>query len=124
MSTPTRHDRPHFYGIARVIRRASLPIILIWVALAAFLNIAVSQLEEVGKARSVSMSPDEAPAVISMERIGEVFEEYESSSSAMIVLEGEQPLSDDARRYYADLIAALEADPTHVEHVQDLWVTR
>lgn len=121
MSTPTRHDRPHFYGIARVIRRASLPIILIWVALAAFLNIAVSQLEEVGKARSVSMSPDEAPAVISMERIGEVFEEYESSSSAMIVLEGEQPLSDDARRYYADLIAALEADPTHVEHVQDLW---
>ncbi|VEG52200.1 transporter [Mycolicibacterium aurum] len=121
MSTPNRHDRPHFYGIARFIRRASLPIILIWVALAAFLNIAVPQLEAVGKARSVSMSPDEAPAVISMERIGKAFEEYESSSSAMIVLEGDQPLGDDARRYYSDLIAALEADPTHVEHVQDLW---
>jgi putative drug exporter of the RND superfamily len=121
MSTPGRHDRPHFYGIARFIRRASVPIILIWVALAAFLNIAVPQLEEVGKLRSVSMSPDEAPAVISMERIGEVFEEYESSSSAMIVLEADQPLGDDARRYYSDLIAALEADPTHVEHVQDLW---
>lgn len=121
MSTANRHDRPHFYGIARVIRRASLPIILIWIALAAFLNIAVPQLEAVGKARSVSMSPDEAPAVISMERIGEVFEEYESSSSAMIVLEGDQPLGDDARRYYSELIAALEADPTHVEHVQDLW---
>lgn len=113
--------KPHYYGVARFIRRAALPIILIWIAIAAFLNIAVPQLEAVGKARSVSMSPDEAPAVISMERIGEVFEEYESSSSAMIVLEGEQPLGDDARRYYADLIAALEADPTHVEHVQDLW---
>ena len=121
MSMPNRHDRPHFYGVARVIRRASLPIILIWIALAAFLNIAVPQLEAVGKARSVSMSPDEAPAVISMERIGEVFEEYESSSSAMIVLEGDQPLGDDARRYYSGLIAALEADPTHVQHVQDLW---
>ncbi|PRC41795.1 MMPL family RND transporter [Mycobacterium sp. ITM-2017-0098] len=121
MSTPGGHDRPHFYGIARFIRRASLPIILIWIAVAAFLNISVPQLEEVGKLRSVSMSPDEAPAVISMERIGEVFEEYESSSSAMIVLEGEQPLGDEVRRYYADLIEALESNPTHVEHVQDLW---
>ena len=115
------HTKPHFYGIARFIRRASVPIILIWVAVAAFLNVAVAQLEAVGKLRSVSMSPDEAPAVISMERIGEVFEEYESSSSAMIVLEGEQPLGDEARAYYAKLIEALEADPVHVEHVQDLW---
>ncbi|MCZ0729053.1 RND family transporter [Mycolicibacterium iranicum] len=115
------HPKPHFYGIARFIRRASVPIILIWVAVAAFLNVSVPQLEAVGKLRSVSMSPDEAPAVISMERIGEVFEEYESSSSAMIVLEGEQPLGDEARAYYATLIDALEADPVHVEHVQDLW---
>ncbi|WP_419179669.1 RND family transporter [Mycolicibacterium austroafricanum] len=113
--------KPHFYGIARVIRRASIPIILSWIALAAFLNISVPQLEEVGKQRSVSMSPDDAPAVISMEHIGEVFEEYESNSSVMIVLEGEQPLGDDTRRYYADLISGLEADTTHVEHVQDLW---
>ncbi|WP_231750745.1 RND family transporter [Mycobacterium sp. NAZ190054] len=113
--------KPHFYGIARFIRRASIPIILIWVAVAAFLNISVPQLEEVGKLRSVSMSPDEAPAVISMEHIGKVFEEYESNSSVMIVLEGEEPLGDDTRSYYADLISALEADTKHVEHVQDLW---
>ena len=30
--------KPHFYGIARIIRRASIPIILIWIALAAFLR--------------------------------------------------------------------------------------
>ena len=121
MSTPGRHDRPHFYRIARVIRGASIPIIVIWVAIAAFLNISVPQLEDVGKLRSVSMSPDEAPAVISMQRIGEVFEEYKSNSSVMIVLEGEQALGDDTRSYYAELIKALEADTTHVEHVQDLW---
>ncbi|WP_349269628.1 membrane protein [Mycolicibacterium parafortuitum] len=113
--------KPHFYGIAKLIRRASVPIILIWVAIAAFLNVSVPQLEEVGKLRSVSMSPDEAPAVISMEHIGKVFEEYESNSSVMIVLEGKDTLGDDARAYYADLIESLEADTRHVEHVQDLW---
>ncbi|ADU00796.1 RND family transporter [Mycolicibacterium gilvum] len=114
-------DKPHFYGIARVIRAASIPIILIWVAIAAFLNVSVPQLEEVGKLRSVSMSPDDAPAVISMQRIGEVFEEYESNSSVMIVLEGQEPLGDDTRAYYSELIADLEADTKHVEHIQDLW---
>nr|WP_218621302.1 MMPL family transporter [Mycolicibacterium hippocampi] len=103
------------------MRLASIPIILIWVAIAAFLNVSVPQLEDVGKLRSVSMSPEDAPAVISMQRIGQVFEEYESNSSVMIVLEGEDTLGDDTRAYYADLIAALEADTTHVEHVQDLW---
>ncbi|CAN3127675.1 RND family transporter [Mycobacterium sp. smrl_JER01] len=114
-------SKPHFFGIARFIRRASIPIILIWIAIAAFLNISVPQLETVGKLRSVSMSPDEAPAVISMQRIGEVFEEYESNSSVMIVLEGQEPLGDDTRSYYADLISRLDADTTHVEHIQDLW---
>ncbi|MGE0218967.1 RND family transporter, partial [Mycolicibacterium sp.] len=52
---------------------------------------------------------------------GKVFEEYESNSSVMIVLEGQEPLGDDTRAYYADLIHRLEADTTHVEHVQDLW---
>ncbi|MBB2991220.1 RND superfamily putative drug exporter [Mycolicibacterium iranicum] len=113
--------KPHFYGIARFIRRASIPFLLIWIALAVFLNVAVPQLEAVGKLRSVSMSPDEAPAVISMEHIGKVFEEYESNSSVMIVLEGDQPLGDETRAYYAGLIEKLEADTVHVEHIQDLW---
>ncbi len=121
MSRLDEEARPHFYGIARLIRLASVPIILVWVALAAFLNVSVPQLEEVGKQRSVSMSPDDAPAVISMEHIGKVFQEYESNSSVMIVLEGEQTLGDDTRSYYADLISALESDTRHVEHVQDLW---
>ncbi|MET0897341.1 MAG: MMPL family transporter [Mycobacterium sp.] len=116
-------DRPHrhFEGPARVIRALSIPIILGWIVIAAFLNISVPQLEAVGEERSVSMSPEDAPAVIAMQRIGSVFDEFKSNSSVMIVLEGQQTLGDDTRRYYSELIDKLRADTTHVEHVQDLW---
>ena len=67
------------------------------------------------------MSPEEAPSVIAMMRTGQVFEEFESDSSAMIVLEGEQPLGDDAHRFYNGMVDRLEADTKHVEHVQDFW---
>jgi len=40
---------------------------------------------------------------------------------AMIVLEGQQPLGDNAHNYYDRLIRQLENDPKHVQHVQDLW---
>ena len=58
----------------------------------ALLNTTVPQLEEVGKLRAVSMSPNDAPALIATKRVGQVFEEYDTSSSVMIVLEGDDPL--------------------------------
>ena len=108
-------------GLAKWIRRLAIPIILGWLALIAVLNVTVPQLEVVGQQQSVSMSPDEAPSVIAMKRIGENFQEFKSDSSAMIVLEGDQPLGDDAHNYYNGLIDKLEADPEHVEFVQDFW---
>ncbi len=39
----------------------------------------------------------------------------------MVVLEGQQPLGDDAHQYYDRLIRQLEDDPKHVQHVQDFW---
>ena len=39
----------------------------------------------------------------------------------MVVLEGDQPLGDDAHRYYDHLIEKLEADTAHVQHVADFW---
>ncbi|BBY83682.1 membrane protein [Mycolicibacterium pulveris] len=71
--------------------------------------------------RSVSMSPSEAPSVIAMKRIGTVFEEFQSDSSAMIVIEGQEPLGDEARAYYNELIDRLRDDRDHVEHIQDFW---
>ncbi|MBU8833932.1 MMPL/RND family transporter [Mycolicibacterium goodii] len=108
-------------GIARWIRRLAIPIILGWIALLGVLGATVPSLEEVGQMRSVSMSPDYAPSVIAMKRIGEVFDEFKSDSSAMIVLEGDKPLGDDAHIFYNDMVDRLEADTAHVEHVQDFW---
>ena len=39
----------------------------------------------------------------------------------MIILEGEQPLGEDAHQYYDNLIHQLNADATHVQHIQDFW---
>ena len=56
--------------------------------------------------------------------MGKAFKESDSDSFAMIVLEGQQPLGDDARTYYHKLVRELRNDPRHVEHVQDLWGDR
>ncbi|WP_448394045.1 MMPL/RND family transporter [Mycolicibacterium sp. XJ879] len=119
-SAPTAH-KPLRSNVATWIRRLAVPIIIGWILLIAVLNVSVPQLEVVGQMRSVSMSPDEAPSVIAMKRIGTVFEEYDSDSSAMIVIEGQEPLGDEERAYYNELIGKLEADTKHVEHVQDFW---
>ena len=111
----------HRGGIALWIRRLALPIIIGWVVVIGFLNVSVPQLEVVGEMRSVSMSPGNAPAVIATKRVGTVFDEFSSDSSAMIVLEDENQLDEADRDFYKDMIAKLEADPEHVQHVQDFW---
>ena len=118
MSTHTRGARP---TVAHAIRTLAVPILLGWVALAVLLNVAVPSLEDVGQEHSVSLSPADAPSMRAMKHIGRVFKESDSDASAMIVLEGDQPLGDEAHRYYAELVKRLRADPTHITHVQDFW---
>ncbi|MGO4446830.1 RND family transporter [Mycobacterium sp. 2YAF39] len=107
--------------IPRMIRTLAVPIILIWIGVIALLNVVVPQLEVVGQIRAVSMSPDSAPSMIAMKQVGHTFEEFNSDSSAMIVLEGQQPLGDDTRAFYGEMIQKLEADKKHVQSVQDFW---
>lgn len=107
--------------LARTIRRFAVPIILGWIALIVILNLVVPQLETVGQMRAVSLSPDSAPSMIAMKHVGQVFDEFDSNSSAMIVLEGDQPLGDEAHKFYDQMIDKLKADTTHVEHIQDFW---
>ena len=107
--------------LPRVIRMFAIPIVLGWIAIVAFLNTAVPQLEEVGKLRAVSMSPNDAPSLIATKHVGEKFEEYDTSSSVMIVLEGDNELGPDAHTYYDEIVRKLNADTTHVQHVQDFW---
>ena len=126
MSAPTEErvvsaEQPHRPGLAKWIRRLAVPIILGWVGLIIVLNTVVPQLDEVGRLRAVSMSPKDAPSVIAMMRSGKVFEESDSDSSAMIVLEGDEPLGDAAHHFYNEMVAKLRADTTHVQHIQDFW---
>jgi putative drug exporter of the RND superfamily len=125
VSAPTtdvaRTEKRQRNGVARWIRRLAALIILGWIALIVALNVSVPQLEVVGKMQAVSMSPKEAPAVAAMMRIGKDFQEFDSDSSAMIVLEGDKPLGEDAHRFYDDMIAKLRADTKHVQHIQDFW---
>lgn len=111
-------------AIPRFIRLFSVPILLFWLALVVIVNVAVPQLEIVGQQHSVSLAPDDAPSLQAMKRVGQVFEEFDSNSSAMILLEGDTPLGDEAHEYYDRLIAALRADTRHVQHIQDFWAIR
>ncbi len=117
---PTAKNVQHSF-IPRTIRKLALPII-------AGLDRRHRTAERhraaarSGRAmRSVSMSPDDAPSVIAMKQVGAQFQEFKSNSSVMIVLEGQQPLGDEAHKFYDQMVKKLEADPKHVEHVQDFW---
>ncbi|MGD1240838.1 RND family transporter [Mycobacterium seoulense] len=105
----------------RQIRRFAVPIALLWLGLTAVLNIAIPQLETVGKAHSVSMSPAGGASIQALKRVGKVFGESGSDNVATIVLEGSKPLGDDAHRFYTELLQRLSADTKHVAHIQDFW---
>ncbi|GFG53212.1 MMPL family RND transporter [Mycolicibacterium agri] len=104
-----------------LIRRYSVLIAVFWLGLAVVTNVFVPQLETVAEAHNVSLSPQDAPSLQAAKHIGKKFEEFDSDSSAMIVLEGDQPLGAEAHHYYDGLIQKLGQDTKHVEHIQDFW---
>ena len=115
------HDKDSRTGFPRAVRALAVPIILVWVAFTAAVNLLVPQVEKVGMANAVSMSPQDAPAVIAAKRMGEKFQESTSDSIAMVVLVGDEPLGESARDYYKTLVTKFDADTKHVEHVHDFW---
>ena len=114
--TPERPPR-----IPNLVRKLAIPIAIFWLALAASTNALVPPLEEVGRVHNVAQSPKDASAVIASQRVGKVFGEYDSDSLATIVIEGAQPLGEQAHRYGDALVAGMTADKKHVEHVQYFW---
>lgn len=95
-------------------------IALFWLGLAVVTNVFVPQLETVAESHNVSLSPQDSPSLLAAKRIGKVFGEFDSDSSAMIA-EGDQPLGADAHHYYDGLIQKLSQDTKHVEHIQNFW---
>ena len=107
--------------LPRIIHRLALPIVLLWLGLTVFVNVTVPQLEVVTKDHAVSQSPKDAPGMIAMKKVGSTFHEFNSDTSAMIVLEGQQPLDAAAHQYYGEIVKRLEQDTKHVQHIQDFW---
>jgi RND superfamily putative drug exporter len=120
MNTASADDqaRPNFM---RFVRRFAVPILVGWLLLTVALNVLVPPIESVARNHAVTMSPQDAPAMIAAKRIGEKFHESNSDSIAMVVLESDKPLGDQAHRYYDGLVKELQADPKHVQHVQNVW---
>ncbi|ORJ59696.1 RND family transporter [Mycobacterium simiae] len=117
----TQHSKPHRPFLGRMVRIFSLPIIVFWVLAAVGLGIVVPSLDEVAASRSVPMSPTDAPSYQAMLNIGKVFQQYDSDSSAMVVLEGKDKLGDSAHKFYDEIVEKLTADHQHVQNVQDFW---
>ncbi|MDQ2628970.1 MAG: RND family transporter, partial [Actinomycetota bacterium] len=119
--TGSAGGHPERTFIARTIRRLSIPIILAWLGLIVLLSVTVPSLEQIGKENAVSASPTSAPSMQAMTEMGRVFQESDSDSTAMIVLEADHELGDAEHEYYAEMVELLKADTAHVQHVQDFW---
>jgi putative drug exporter of the RND superfamily len=115
------HSKPGLPIIGRLVRTLSIPIILFWLLLAAALSMISPPLDEVATRHAVPMTPQQAPAFQAMMHIGRVFHQFDTDSSAMVVLEGQDKLGDSAHDYYNRIVSQLRADTAHVENVQDFW---
>jgi RND superfamily putative drug exporter len=106
---------------ARMIHRLSVPIILLWVALTVILTLFVPALEVVEREHSVPLVATDAPSTKAAMRMAEAFAGSNTGTLAVLVLEGQEPLGDDAHAYYAELVRKLKADTAHVKNVEDFW---
>ncbi len=116
----TTGHRKHAF-LPHTIRILAIPIILFWLAAAVLVNVISPQLEVVGELHSAPMTPDDAPSVIAMKRMGDNFKEFNSNATVMVVIEGDKPLGPDAHDYYNAIIKKLQQDPEHIQHIQDFW---
>ena len=109
------------HPVAHLLRWLAIPVILFWIAFAVVVNVIAPQLEIVGEEHSAPMTPDDAPSVVAMKHMGSNFNEFNSNSTIMIVVEGQNPLGPDAHAYYDEIIKKLRDDPEHIQHIQDFW---
>jgi RND superfamily putative drug exporter len=116
--------RPKRPWLPHTIRILSLPILIFWVAFTVLVNVIAPQLEIVGEEHAAPMAPEDAPSMVAMKRMGHNFQEFDSNSTVMIVLESPQPLGDDAHAYYDQIIHKLQQHPEHIQHIQDFWSNR
>ncbi|EIU11239.1 putative membrane protein mmpL4 [Mycobacteroides abscessus 5S-0304] len=106
---------------ARMIRKYSILVVLAWVAFTVVINVVVPQLEPVTDANQGPLVPLDAPSSKALIHIGESFQESDSNSLAMVILEGDHKLNDADHKFYDVLASKLENDKKHVQYVMNLW---
>ena len=121
IAEPQTSGTPKRPFVPRLIRILALPIVLFWIVVAVLVNVIAPQLEVVGELHSAPMAPEDAPSMQAMKLMGANFKEFDSNSTIMVVIEGQQPLGPDAHAYYDEIIHKLQQDPEHIQHIQDFW---
>ncbi|MCV7102881.1 MMPL/RND family transporter [Mycobacterium palustre] len=106
--------------VARLVRVLAVPIILFWLLVALGTTLFTPELGEVAGKHSVPMTPRDAVAFKDMMKIGHKFQEFDTDSSAMVVLEGDDKLGDSAHVFYNKIVEKLKASK-HVQFLQDFW---
>ncbi|BBX42800.1 putative membrane protein, MmpL family [Mycobacterium simiae] len=104
-----------------MVRIFAIPIIAFWALLAVSTNTFMPQVETVAEELAGPVVPHYAPSQRALLSIGAKFHESDSTSLAMIVLEGNRPLGDVDHQYYDDLMRRFKQDRKHVQYAMDLW---
>ena len=107
--------------LPRMVRVLAIPIIIFWALLAITTNTFVPKVEDVATELAGPEIPTYAPSQYALLHIGDKFQESNSTSLTMVVLEGDRPLDDPDHQYYDGLVQRLKHDTQHVQYVMDLW---
>jgi RND superfamily putative drug exporter len=107
--------------LPRMVRIFAIPIIAFWALLAVSTNTFMPQVERVAEELAGPVVPHYAPSQRALLAIGAKFQESNSTSLAMVVLEANRPLGDVDHQYYDELMRRLLRDTKHVQSAIDLW---
>ncbi|BCZ20258.1 RND family transporter [Mycobacterium senriense] len=107
--------------VPRMVRIFAIPIIAFWALLAISTNTFMPQVERVAEELAGPVVPHYAPSQRSLLAIGAKFQESNSTSLAMVVLEANRRLGDGDHQYYDELMRRLLRDTKHVQSAIDLW---
>jgi putative drug exporter of the RND superfamily len=84
--------------LAHATRILSIPILIAWLLITVAVNVATPQLDVVGATHAVQLTPQDAPSLIAMKRTGKAFQQYDSDTTAMVVIQGQDELGDAAHQ--------------------------
>ncbi|GED96724.1 MMPL family transporter [Gordonia crocea] len=111
---------PKFERVGRFTARYATWVVLGWFALAAVVNVAWPQLEDVAARKAASPIPANSPAIQSMLTMADKFGERGNLNSVIVVMENPAGMTGEARARYDATVERLSGRPDAVAFVQDV----